>query len=97
MVALLDIALLIILSMAQAPINEYNGNLTETEFFDILLLSDVYKAWDSDPNSSLLDKLKRQAPNVAAMHPNLSRGQVLTEGDLAHKALFDIIETLVKK
>ncbi|MBQ2506917.1 MAG: hypothetical protein II530_00310 [Bacteroidaceae bacterium] len=87
----------IIMSMAQAPFNGYEGNLTESEFFDILLLSDVYKAWDSDPSSSMLSNLQKQAPKVASLHPSFSRSQVLSEGELAHKALFDVIEPIVKK
>ena len=85
------------MSMAQAPFNGYEGNLTESEFFDILLLSDVYKAWDSDPSSSMLSNLQKQAPKVASLHPSFSRSQVLSEGELAHKALFDVIEPIVKK
>ena len=86
-----------IISMAQAPFSGYNGKLTERLFFDILLLSDVYKAWDSDPDSPMLEDLKKQAPKVAAMHPSLSKAQVLTEGELAHKSVFGIIESLVEK
>jgi hypothetical protein len=86
-----------IISMAQAPFSGYNGKLTERSFFDILLLSDVYKAWDSDPDSPMLEDLKKQAPKVAAMHPSLSKAQVLTEGELAHKSVFEIIESLVEK
>ena len=86
-----------LLSMARAPFNGYEGNLDNTSFIDILLLSDVYKAWDLDPSDSLLDKLKRQAPKVAAMHPTFSRGQVMYEGELAHKAVYNIVKSLVKK
>ena len=60
-------------------------------------MSDVYKAWDSDPDSPMLEDLKKQAPKVAAMHPSLSKAQVLTEGELAHKSVFGIIESLVEK
>ena len=83
-------------AMAQAPIN-YKGNLSDDSFFDILLLSDVYKAWDSDPDSSMLANLKKQSTKVAALHPSLSRAQVLTEGEIANKAVFGVIESLVKK
>ena len=85
----------LIFSMAQAPC-DYNGNLKDDSFFDILLLSDVYKAWDSDPDSSLLNDLKRQSTKVAALHPSLSRTQVLTEGEIAHKAVFGVIESLLR-
>ena len=86
-----------ILSMAQAPFSGYNGNLTERSFFDILLLSDVCKAWDSDLSSPMLAKLQKQAPIVSATHPTLSKAQVMAEGELAHKAVFSVIESIVKK
>lgn len=85
-----------IFTMAQAPVY-YSGNLSDDSFFDILLLSDVYKAWDSDPESSMLANLKKQSPKVAALHPSLSRTQVLTEGEMAHKAVFDVIVFFVKR
>ena len=78
-----------------APMAEYKRNLDEGSFFDILLLSDVYKAWDVDPDSSLLANLKRQAPNVARNHPNITKHQAMIEGELAHEAVFGIIENLV--
>lgn len=77
------------------PIAEYKGNLDENSFFDILLLADVYKAWDIDPDSAMLADLKRQAPNVAMNHPNLNKEQVQMEGFLAHEAVFRIIENLI--
>ena len=85
-----------IFTMAQAPAY-YRGNLSDDSFFDILLLSDVYKAWDSDPDSPLLANLKKQSTKVEALYPSLSRTQVLTEGEFAHEALFGVIECLLKR
>lgn len=79
-----------------APINRYRGHLDETAFLDLLLLSDVYKAWDADSDSPLFATLKRQAPSVASNHPNYTKEQVMVEGELAHKAIFNVVETLVK-
>ena len=86
-----------IISMSQSRFNGYNGNLKDKSFFDILLLSDLYKAWDSDPSSPLLLALQRQAPNVAAKYPELSREQILNEGEIAHKAVFRTIKSIVEK
>lgn len=85
----------IIMMARLAPINDYKGHLDDNSFFDILLLGDVYKAWDVDPSSKMLQKLKNQAPIVARNHPNFTRQQVIVESELAHEAVFDIIETLV--
>ena len=85
-----------IFAMAQTSTG-YKGKLTEDSFFNILLLSDVYKAWDTDPDSPLLNDLKKQSANVAALHPSLSRTQVLTEGEIAHKAVFSVVELLLKE
>lgn len=85
----------IIMMARLTPIGGYNGNLDEGSFFDILLLGDVYQAWDVDPNSTMLANLKRQAPNVARNHPDITRQQAIVEGNLAHEAVFRIIEPLV--
>lgn len=87
----------IIMMARLAPMAEYKGHLDENSFFDILLLGDVYKAWDVDPDSAMLSSLKRQTPNVARNHPQFSRQQVMTESELAHEAVFHIIESLVTK
>ena len=79
-----------------SPIGNYKGHLTGESFFDLLLLSDVYKAWDADPTNPTLANLKRQAPNVAANHPTFSRTKVIEEGVLAHEALFAVIKSILK-
>ena len=61
----------------------------------ILVLSDVYKAWNVDSDNALLKNLKKQAPNVALMHPEYSKEKVIEEGELAHEALFNFIKNLV--
>lgn len=78
-----------------APKTEYKGHLDKDSFLDILLLGDVYMAWDISPNSALLAKLKKQAPTIARNHPNITRQQTVIESELAHEAVFEIIKTLV--
>jgi hypothetical protein len=80
-----------------APVAEYKGHLDESSFFDILLLGDVYKAWNVDSNSRMLANLKEQALTVASSHPSITRQQAMIESELAHAALFKVIELLIKK
>lgn len=75
-----------------APMAEYKGRLDENSFLDILLLGDVYQAWDVDPDSAMFANLKMQAPDVARNHPSFTKQQVIKESGLAHEALFRIIE-----
>lgn len=79
-----------------SPIANYRGRLNSNQFVDLLLLSDVYKAWDTDCSSSMLQNLKRQAPLVAANHPTFSKQQIITEGELAHEAVLNIISISVE-
>lgn len=79
-----------------APIAEYRGRLNNNQFVDILLLSDVYKAWNADNNSTLLQNLKRQTPIVAANHPTFTKQQIIMEGELAHEAVLNIVSTIVE-
>lgn len=86
----------ILMGMARtAPMNGYSGHLDGNSFFDLLLLSDVYQAWNADSDSPMLENLKRQAPAVASNHPQYTKDQVILEGKLAHKAVFNVIKTLV--
>lgn len=84
---------LFMVAIQGAPI-AYSGNLNYQSFVDIIVLSDVYKAWDSDPHSQFLAELKRQAPSVERLHPELSKQQVIIEGDLAHKSILSVIESI---
>lgn len=77
------------------PMCNYRGHLNGDSFYDLLLLSDVYKAWNVDSDNALLKNLKKQAPNVALMHPEYSKEKVIEEGELAHEALFNFIKNLV--
>ena len=79
-----------------APFAGYRGRLNGQQFFDFSLLSDVYKAWNSDNNSILLQNLKKQAPMVAANYPTFSKQQIIAEGELAHEAIFRIVSTMIK-
>jgi len=74
----------------------YEGNLDGDAFVDFLVLCDVYKAWDynSDDSSfvdSVFENLKKQTPKVEALHPSYSKYEIIYEGELAHKALFNYV------
>lgn len=79
-----------------APMGKYRGSLDDNQFFDILLLSDVYKAWNQNDDDELFAKIKLQAPRVAQVHSGLTKQKVLKEGELAHKAVLNIVERLIK-
>ena len=66
------------------------------QFFDLALISDIYKAWDTDNGDPLLQNLKRQAPMVAANHPTFTKQQIITEGELAHEAVLRIVSSFIK-
>lgn len=77
---------------AHAPISGYTGNLNDQEFFDFLIMSDVYHVWDSDESSPLLQSLKRQTIEKTSNYSKYNKDSIMKEGDEAHKALFAIIE-----
>lgn len=79
-----------------APFAGYRGRLNNQQFYDFSLLSDVYKAWDVCNSDSLLRNLKRQAPLVAANYPTFSKQQIITEGELAHEAILEVVSTMIK-
>lgn len=79
-----------------SPIGNYKGKLNDRQFVDLLLLSDVYQAWDADNGSAMLRNLKKQAPMVAAHHPNFTRQQIITEGELAHEAVLNVVNMTTK-
>ncbi|MBR0265278.1 MAG: hypothetical protein IJQ60_15520 [Prevotella sp.] len=74
-------------------INYYNGHLTD-DFYDLSLLSDVYRAWRS--RGALLDNLKDQVPRIMMKYPKYTKEKVLLEGELAHNALFEGIRGVVE-
>ncbi|MDY2641767.1 MAG: hypothetical protein SOW01_05260 [Mediterranea sp.] len=85
-----------ILTLARtSPIGRYEGNLDEKSFFDILLLSDVYKVWNIDNDHPTLYKLKSQAPFIAHNYPNFTKQQIIKEGELANEALFNIVASII--
>ena len=78
--------------LAYAPISGYLGKLNDQEFFDFLIMSDVYLVWDSDDNSPLLQSLKNQTLKNKRKHLKFSKDEIVNEGEKAHKALFTIIK-----
>lgn len=77
---------------AHAPISGYTGTLNDQEFFDFLIMSDVYSVCNSDDSSPLLQSLKRQTIEKTSKHSKFSKHEIMKEGEKAHKALFSIIE-----
>ena len=78
-----------------APMGRYRGNLGDNKLFDILLLSDVYKAWNQNSDDEMFAKIKLQAPHVVGIHSELTKQVVLEEGELAHEAVLKIVERLI--
>lgn len=79
-----------------APFAGYRGKLKNQQFFDFALISDVYKAWDRDNNDALLNNLKKQVPIVASNYPMFNKQQIIAEGELAHKAVLNVVRTFIK-
>ena len=79
-----------------APFAGYKGKLIGQQFFDFALIGDVYQAWDIGNNSPLLQNLKKQTPMVASNYPMFNKQQIIAEGELAHKAVFNVVRTLVE-
>ena len=80
-----------------APIGGYRGKLRGgQQFFDLALTSDIYKAWDTDNGDPLLQSLKRQAPMVASNYPTYTKQQIISEGELAHEAVLNVVKSMLK-
>lgn len=79
-----------------APFAGYNGKLNGQHFFDFALIGDVYQAWDIDNNDPLLQNLKKQTPLVASNYPMYNKQQIIAEGEMVHKAVFNVVRTLVE-
>lgn len=78
--------------LAQTPMIGYSGTLNDQEFFDFLIMADVYRVWDSDNTSSFLQSLKRQTQENSLKYPMHSKETIIREGEKAHQALFKAIE-----
>ena len=75
----------------------YNGPLSENQFFDLMLLSDVYSGWNNDLNSSIFNKsIKEQVPNVASNHPSFTKAEIVNKGQEASNAMYDLISFILK-
>ena len=79
-----------------APFAGYRGKLKNQQFFDFAITSYVYKAWDRDNNDALLNNLKKQVPIVASNYPMFNKQQIIAEGELAHKAVLNVVRTFIK-
>lgn len=78
--------------LAKTPMIGYSGSLTDEEFFDFLIMSDVYHVWNSDRDSNILQSLQRQTIQNESKHPRFTKEKIKTEGEKVHRALFDAIE-----
>ena len=85
------------LTQARWEYMERKGKLEEKAFFDFLILSDVYKAWNIDPTHPIMSKLKKQVPNIESCYPSYNKEQVIFEAELAHTAIFDLIKSRLAK
>lgn len=80
-----------------APMMEYDGSLSLEQFFDFLIMSDAYRVWDSDNDSSMLKSIKRLVNQHKLNHPQFTREQIIKEGDKAHKALLTAMKYVLHK
>lgn len=55
----------------------------------------MYKAWNQNDGDEMFAKIKLQAPHVASVHSELTKQEVLEEGELAHEAVLNIVERLI--
>lgn len=80
-----------------APMMEYEGNLSIEQFFDFLIMSDAYRVWDSDDESSMLKSIKGLVNQHKENHPQFTREQIIQEGEKAHKALLTAMKYVLHK
>lgn len=79
-----------------APFAEYRGHLELQQFFDFALISDIYKAWDADNGSALLQNLKMQTIKIATNYSAFTKQQIISEGKLAHEAVLNVVRSFLK-
>ena len=84
-----------LIAVAQTPMCDYEGSLTNNEFLDFLIMSDTYLVWDSDTRSNLLSSIKRLTTQHESNYPNYSRNIIISEGRKAHDALFAAVSMAV--
>ena len=75
-----------------APIIGYDGNLSDEEFFDFLIMSDAYLVWNSDLGSNALKSIQKLVIRHEPMHSNFKKQEIIKEGEKAHSALFSSIK-----
>ncbi len=61
----------------------YNGMLNIQEYYDLVLLSDAYLAWNSNRESSTFEIIQKQAHKVQSKYSNLGRERIIQEGQNA--------------
>lgn len=70
----------------------YKGQLDERQFNDLLLLANVYCAWNVETDNPSWDNVRRQVPIVASNHPGFSKTEVIKVGLEASDAMFKYIQ-----
>lgn len=75
-----------------APIMGYDGNLSDEEFFDFLIMSDAYLVWNSDLESNILKSIQKLVIQHESNYTKFSKQEIIKEGEKAHSALFSSIK-----
>ena len=79
----------------KAMTQHYAGNLNNRNFFDILLLSDVYNGWNGIFGEDIFAQLKEESTRIASIHQYLNTYQkcwkVLTSHLLNSNPVYTII------
>ena len=75
-----------------APIMGYDGNLSDEEFFDFLIMTDAYLVWNSDLKSNILKSIQKLVIQHESNYTKFSKQEIIKEGEKAHSALFSSIK-----
>jgi hypothetical protein len=82
---------------AEKAMNQhYSGKLNNKNFFDVLLLSDVFLGWNGNIITNTFSQLKEKSSNISVIHNYLTRNDILVEGQKACRAIFDSISDMLK-
>lgn len=80
----------------KAMTQHYAGNLNNRNFFDILLLSDVYNGWNGIFGEDIFAQLKEESTRIASIHQYFTKDEVLEEGKKACKSLNEYISKMLE-
>ena len=80
----------------KAMTQHYVGNLNNKNFFDILLLSDVYKGWNGNFGEDAFAQLMKDSTRIASIHQYFTKNEVLEEGNKACKSINEYISKMLE-